>query len=867
VAAAAHTSARRKAFALVIAFLTFAVVIALTAFAPAAFADPSEQVPIGPRAIGMGGAFTSIADDPSALFWNPAGLARIGHQEVSATHADLYHSGIQDNVGAFVLPFSAEEAMAMDWYHSGFDDGTLGFAENRVTLGGSLKVQPWLWAGLSAKLLTRGTSLDGASIASGSGFGMDLGLLAQPADRWRIGFVAQDVTDTKVSTTDGASQTAYPRNLRLGTSYSWPKLGTAAFDVDDRWHFGIEATPVAALALRFGVEDDRHGVESATWSYGVGLKAGVLRLDWARETPPVLSATDHFAVAFEFNFNPAQVRIEKVEPREIYTSLYKSYANEGVGTAQLRNLQDRPLTTRVSVFVPELMSVPSEQDVTLRPHAVNDVPLIAVLDEKVLTQRGDQPIAVQVTASYTSKRLVRHEKSAARGIAYAPGAIDWSEGMAQAAAFVTPRDPAVDELARQSSRLVLQRTDNGFGNRNVAFAAATTDALAELGVVYVPDPTNPFATISTTPHAVDTIHYPYQTIDRLSGDCDDTTVLMASMLGNVGVNTRFVDAPGHIFLIADTGLQENNRNALGVDSTLMVIADHEVWIPIETTSLAKGFAQAWRDGADEIATGLAQGPVNYVDVTESQIRYEPVLPPGERHIRLVDEARFNQRLDAEAKAVADMHEQFYLAHYGAATRDLVASADALELVARVDFEGGDLDGARKQLEQAIAHAPQSASAHNNLGVVLAATDSLSEAENEWRTAATLAPNLPGIALNLALARWAAGDSASSQLAPAVAASGGFEASCRLIGVSPTDSIGPAAGAANEDADLKIRVRNALRQAASAASASAGSAAPTAAKGRHGAPAQPAPGPKAAQQNAHQLLPANRHMYVCLYWIE
>ncbi|MEO6223141.1 MAG: hypothetical protein ABIP90_07805, partial [Vicinamibacterales bacterium] len=30
---------------------------------------------IGSRALGMGGAFVAVADDPSAVFWNPAGLA------------------------------------------------------------------------------------------------------------------------------------------------------------------------------------------------------------------------------------------------------------------------------------------------------------------------------------------------------------------------------------------------------------------------------------------------------------------------------------------------------------------------------------------------------------------------------------------------------------------------------------------------------------------------------------------------------------------------------------------------------------------------------------------------------------------------
>lgn len=32
---------------------------------------------VGARAIGMGGAFVAIADDPSATFWNPAGLTAL----------------------------------------------------------------------------------------------------------------------------------------------------------------------------------------------------------------------------------------------------------------------------------------------------------------------------------------------------------------------------------------------------------------------------------------------------------------------------------------------------------------------------------------------------------------------------------------------------------------------------------------------------------------------------------------------------------------------------------------------------------------------------------------------------------------------
>ncbi|MFI5370309.1 MAG: hypothetical protein ACHQ52_02040 [Candidatus Eisenbacteria bacterium] len=816
----------------------------------AARATPSSQVPVGVRAIGMGGAFSAVADDASALFWNPAGLARIGHQEVAGSYANLFDTGIQDNLVSFVLPLSLDRAAAVDWYHSGFDDGVLGFSENRVTLGGSFKVRPWLWAGAGGKLLTRGTSLDGQSLVSGRGFGLDLGLLASPLDHLRLGLVGQDITGTNLRSPDGENEHAYPPNLRLAAAYSWSNIGTAAFDVDDRWHLGIEATPHPLLALRGGVEKDRSGIEPATWSMGLGVKVGALRMDWARSMPPTLAATDHFSLSLEFNFNPALVRIEKVQAHELYTSLYKSYARDDFGSIQVRNLQDRPLTTRIGVFIPDLMSAPSEQEVTLRPMAVNQVPLTAVLDEKVLAQRGDQPVQVQVIASYQSKRLVRREKGAARTVAYAPGAIDWTDGMAQAAAWVTPRDPAVDELARQAGRRVLALEGNPFGNRNLAFAAAMTDALAELGVAYVPDPNNPFATISATPHAVDTIHYPYQTIDRLSGDCDDTTVLMASMLGNVGVDTRFVDVPGHIFLLVDTGLNERNRSALGADSTLMVIDDGEVWIPLETTSLARGFAQAWRDGADEIKAASAQGPIGTFDVTDSQIRYEPALPPGERRIRTLDETRFDARLAAEAKAVAAIRDEYFAAHFGAAARELEVSAQALEDIARIDFEGGDLEGARKQLEDALAKAPQSASTHNNLGVVLAAMDSLRAADEHWRAALALGRRDAGIGLNRGLVRWAQGDSVSAvpMVGAAVADAGGYAAACRLIGLAPEDSLDHATDLTPEDLTLRARIRNLLRHSSVAAE-------------------KPRGGARAVASESTLPSPPVRGIATHLYWIE
>jgi hypothetical protein len=76
---------------------------------------------VGPRAIGMGGAFTAVSDDITALYWNPAGTANIVSNEAFFNHTALYADIRQDfaayatnlsgvgTVGAFVSVLSMDE--------------------------------------------------------------------------------------------------------------------------------------------------------------------------------------------------------------------------------------------------------------------------------------------------------------------------------------------------------------------------------------------------------------------------------------------------------------------------------------------------------------------------------------------------------------------------------------------------------------------------------------------------------------------------------------------------------------------------------------------------------------------------------------
>ncbi|HOH08005.1 MAG TPA: UPF0164 family protein, partial [bacterium] len=49
-------------------------------------AAPFLSIGVGARATGMGGAFVGTADDASALYWNPAGIARSGDIQLLLMH-------------------------------------------------------------------------------------------------------------------------------------------------------------------------------------------------------------------------------------------------------------------------------------------------------------------------------------------------------------------------------------------------------------------------------------------------------------------------------------------------------------------------------------------------------------------------------------------------------------------------------------------------------------------------------------------------------------------------------------------------------------------------------------------------------------
>src|SRR5205085_11630863 len=61
------------------------------------------KIGVGARATGLGESFVAVANDPSAIYWNPAGLASIQRQAISFSHVE-WPADIRFEHVAFVLP-------------------------------------------------------------------------------------------------------------------------------------------------------------------------------------------------------------------------------------------------------------------------------------------------------------------------------------------------------------------------------------------------------------------------------------------------------------------------------------------------------------------------------------------------------------------------------------------------------------------------------------------------------------------------------------------------------------------------------------------------------------------------------------------
>jgi len=308
-----------------IASYSFAQSVSKTGTTAASFLE----IPVGAKAIGMGGAFVSVANDASSLFWNPAGIASIENYEAILSHTDwiaetsfdfaglVVPLGNFGNVGISFTSFSMDDMKVRtvekpdgtgEYFSAGDIAIGISYSRNlsdRFSIGFTGKyIQQTIWhMSASAFALDAGTEfktdLFGGMVigASMSNFGTPMQMTGRDTRYYISVDETQLGTNDQIATNIETDSWDLPLTFQIGISTNVInmeniKLVVAADAIHpnneyESMNFGIEAALINCFFLRAGYQNAFMKEAEGGLSFGVGvdseliLSTAFLKFDYA----------------------------------------------------------------------------------------------------------------------------------------------------------------------------------------------------------------------------------------------------------------------------------------------------------------------------------------------------------------------------------------------------------------------------------------------------------------------------------------------------------------------------------------------------------------------------------------------------------
>jgi hypothetical protein len=613
------------------------------------------------------GAFTPVVADASAIDWNPAGLTGIRDWEITGGNyfeSRGGESGLLFHGAGLGKRLAPEHAAALRVtpgltlelaVPSKFVVGDSSFTaeyEKEISyrdvfaFGYAFRPGQELSLGASAHFLEEKVTdteyaIDSNGVVSstqadytGQSWSLDWGLTWTPSREWRIGAVAKNlfrITESSLPESVGDYALALPKTLRLGAAWdaSSSIMLAAEGDFEKYFRTGTE--------WRFA---DGFAAQGSIWWNGNDWASGLLFFDQTNRegtagvevlSDPGIAGIEYNAltgnrvtVSFILNLGRSHDQLARIEYVEMLSDVYPSsstvHAFRPIGKARVRNVSPGPIDATVSFMVPGMMDRPTESRVQTIPSGdAVEIPLYAVFGEAVMTVSTmivtDGEIAVSATATRDPEDRVQTR-------VLVRGRNDWNGEVADLRYFVTPDDPGIIAETRSILGASPAAVDSADPRaRNLQRARALFESFRDR-LMYVNDPRK----------SRDHVQFPSETVALRGGDCDDTSVLFASMLLSIGIRAAFVDVVppdnpegAHIYVMFDTGIGPDAASLVSDNPKRYVIrkradASSTIWLPVETTVPREGFEKSWTMGAEkyfqdvEVASGLAHGWVRIVDL-------------------------------------------------------------------------------------------------------------------------------------------------------------------------------------------------------------------------------------------------------------
>ncbi len=321
--------------------------------------------------------------------------------------------------------------------------------------------------------------------------------------------------------------------------------------------------------------------------------------------------------------------IQSLTVANLFPSLMQYYQHTPVGNIKLKNTGSEDINNfKVSLFIKQFMDYPvfTEKVSTIKPLETIKLDLDILFNQEVLKLEEDLKVQVKLDLSWTYQNKSLNSEETIIVTLYRRSAMQWDDS-GKLSSFITPNENIVEQFSHRVVSNIEIEYDFNFSEK-FNRAIRITNALGAYGISYIEDPASPITKILGNSEAVDTVRFARKTLFIRSGDCDDTTALLASLLESSGIDTAIMTSPGHVFMAFNTEEPISNRWMYESDNVTVIPFNRTLWVPIETTILKDGFYRAWEIASKEVRTYEDKGKIEFIPLTEQRQTYPP-LPLGE----------------------------------------------------------------------------------------------------------------------------------------------------------------------------------------------------------------------------------------------
>ncbi len=459
--------------------------------------------------------------------------------------------------------------------------------------------------------------------------------------------------------------------------------------------------------------------------------------------------------AIEFEKNAPKVIIKNLSLERVFSAAYKQYVDKPIGRVTIKNGGGQDYSNlKLRFSIKDYMDFPFTLDIPeLKANSSEVLELNAIFNNRILEIDEDTGVQVEVAVNFASNNVADAIRITKPMTIYGKNAIIWKD-LNMVGAFVTPKDDLLRDFVRRSLNENKIKADAV--DRNLLSAMTLFDIFGAHGINYVIDPNSPFSQL--TESTVDYVQFSRETLKLKSGDCDDLSVLLSASLENLGIETAILDVPGHLLMMFNTGLAENERHLISLDDDLLVIHEGRVWIPVEATMIGQSFSEAWAEGARKYHKYNNENSLSIVVLNKAWNSFKPVtLKPAAYTVAIPEKQRVQPLVLRETTLLLQKSLDRLVRPYRALVSMNPDDTKARLQVAIIYAKYGLYEAANNEFDNILEIDPDNSAVYNNRGNIYFTKGDFERAIEDYGYAEKLSSNDAGIKMNISMANYKLGN--------------------------------------------------------------------------------------------------------------